>query len=444
MRRLKAKLLVIAGLTISTTASANGRFPEAQVIESVPGSDGSTVFLRTTFGVLVSRDTGKHWRWMCERALGYEGQWDPPIAVTRDARLWVGLEDGLASTKDGCDVDRAAELTGETVKDMTVDADGALWAITGQPGKSSVVWRKKIGKAFERLASLGEMNAMTIEVAPSRASRVYVSGQPYATIRGQIYRSDDGGNTFRTELGDGGASFASGQTADGPFFIGAVDRDDPSRLLVRHLHAQGSEVLLSKDGGRTFANVLSMKSAMFGFARSPDGKELWAASGLPEHGIFHSLDRGEHFEPLTKHGVLCLHAATPDLLYLCENALSLGAPAVALTRDDAMTITPLARFADVEGPTECATPDARASLCAGVWPAMKDLFTVGPAAGADAGGPVRDAGTAPPARASGSKCGCDIIGAWAPDRAWPAGLLALIAWGRRRRRRGSDGAHSAW
>ena len=399
----------------------------------MPGTDGSTVFLRTTFGVLVSRDTGKHWRWICERALGYDGQWDPPIAVTRDARLWVGLEDGLVSTKDGCDVDRVRELAGEMVKDMTVDADDTLWAITGQPGKPSFVWRRKVGRAFERLASLGETNAMTIEVAPSRPSRVYVSGQPYDTIRGQIYRSDDGGSTFKTELGDGGAGSASGQTADGPFFIGAVDQEDPNRLLVRHLHARGSEVLLSKDGGRTFANVLSMKSAMFGFAKSPDGKELWAASGLPEHGMFRSLDRGEHFEPVTKHGVLCLHAATPGLLYLCENGFSLGAPAVALTRDDAKTITPLARFADVEGPAVCATPDARASLCAGAWPAMKDLFTVG----LDAGAPTPDAGIPGPARASGSKCACDIVGVSGPDRGWSAGLLALIGWGWRRRRRGS-------
>ncbi|MBA3780037.1 MAG: pseudouridine-5'-phosphate glycosidase [Chloroflexi bacterium] len=64
----------------------------------MPSSDGSTIFLRATFGILVSRDAGKTWQWICERALGYEGSWDPPIAVTRDGRLWVGL-DQLALTE---------------------------------------------------------------------------------------------------------------------------------------------------------------------------------------------------------------------------------------------------------------------------------------------------------------------------------------------------------
>lgn len=417
----------------------------------MPGGDGSTVFLRTTFGVLVSRDTGKHWRWICERALGYEGQWDPPIAVTRDARLWVGLEDGLASTKEGCEVEKTPELTGETVKDMTVDTDGALWAITGQPGKPSRLWKKPVGKAFEALAVLGDINAMTLEVAPKKTTRVYVSGQPYDTIRGRIYRSEDGGKTFKNEVvdvPDGGADAGLARAADlahdGPLFIGAVDPDDASRLVVRHLHAHGSEVLLSKDGGRSFANVLSMKSAMFGFAKSPDGKELWAASGLPEHGIFHSTDRGEHFELLQKHGVLCLHAAASGLLYVCENALTLGAPAIALSRDGGRKIDPLARFADVEGPAECGQPDARASLCAGTWPAMKDLLTFGPDAAVPELPKWRDTSAAPDAGGNiiivpkeKSRCGCENVGAPVPDHAWFAGLVALAAWVSRRRSGGS-------
>src|SRR5262245_46688717 len=81
-----AGLVFIAAATRCSTAHANGRFPEAQTFESAPGTDGKTVFLRTTFGVLVSRDRGEHWRWICERALGYGGQWDPAIAVTRDGR----------------------------------------------------------------------------------------------------------------------------------------------------------------------------------------------------------------------------------------------------------------------------------------------------------------------------------------------------------------------
>ncbi|MBX3224338.1 MAG: hypothetical protein KF795_27735 [Labilithrix sp.] len=413
-------------------ARANGRFPEAQLIESVPG-DPSTVYLRATFGVLVSRDAGKSWRWICERALGYDGQWDPPVTATRDGRLWVGLEDGLVSTRDGCELEAAPELDGHTVKDLTTDPRGeTIWAITGAPGKRAFVWRRSPGKRFERLAGMDDTNLMTIEVAPSNPSRVYLSGQPNSTIRGQVFRSVDGGATFTTETND--------LAAEGPFFIGAVDPRDPGTLLIRHLHGKGSDLLRTRDGGKTFENVLTMTSAMFGFAKSADGSTYWAGSGLAEHGLFRSTDRGAHFENVSKSGVLCLHSAAPDALFVCENALTPGAPAIAVSRDRGATITSLARFSDIEGPVACATPDARASLCSGTWPEMKALLS--PAAtvldGGAAADPTlrpsrrRDAGVpdgvgAPAARRS--TCGCEVVGhaPSSPDPWWLiAGALTLM------------------
>lgn len=448
--RLVPFVLIACALSITASAQANGRFPEAQQIATVP-DDPSHVFLRTTFGVLVSRDAGKTWRWICERALGYEGQWDPSIAVTKDGRLWVGLETGLNSTKDGCTLESSPELDGETVKDLTVDGKGeTVFAITGRPGKRSHVWRRTPASGrFEKLAGLDEVNVMTIEVAPSNASRVYVSGQPYSTIRGQIYRSDDGGATLKTEIGDGGA-FSSGLVADGPFFIGAIDREDPSRMLVRHLHANGSDLLLTKDGGKTFKNVLSMKSAMYGFAKSfaPE-TTYWAGSGLAEDGIFRSTDRGETFTSIAKHGVLCLHAA-PGTLFVCENVFTYGAYTLAVSQDQGKTIAPIARFTDVLGPVECDVPDARGGLCGGAWPETKALLSAPPDAGREAepppdagrrrrkrdGGPNTSKPDEAPAPASGSKCGCEAVGArraTTADLPLLIGALALIC---RRRSRG--------
>lgn len=432
VKRARWTGFLIGSALICTIGSsrANGRFPEAQLIESVPG-DPSTLFLRATFGVLVSRDAGKTWRWICERALGYEGQWDPPVAATRDGRLWVGLEDGLVSTRDGCDLEAAAELDGHTVKDLTIDPTGeTLWAITGAPGKKSFVWRRQPGKRFERLAGMDDTNLMTIEVAPSNPSRVYLSGQSYSTIRGQIFRSNDGGATFTAEKND--------LQAEGPFFIGAVDPQDPNRLLVRHLHTKGSDLLLSRDGGKTFKNVLAMTSAMFGFAKTADGSTYWAGSGLPEHGLFRSTDRGEHFENASKSGVLCLHAASPDALFVCQNAFTPGAPAIGVSRDRGKTVTALARFADIEGPVACPTPDARGSLCSGTWPETKALLTPGLDAGTDAGTRPRrrkDAGASDVLDGEGSspaprsRCGCEVVGApgSALDLRWLiAGLGPLV------------------
>jgi hypothetical protein len=420
--RLLRALVFIAVVTRCITANANGRFPEAQTFESVPGSDGKTIFLRTTFGVLVSRDRGQRWRWICERSLGYDGQWDPPIAVTRDGRLWVGLEGGLLSTTtDGCEVERTPELEGHTVKDLTTDPRGeTLWAITGAPGKRSFVWRRDPGKAFERLAGMDDTNLMTIEVAPSRPGLVYVTGQPYTTIRGQIFRSDDRGATFANES-------AAALVADGPLFIGSVDPLDPQRILLRHLHAKGSDLYLSKDGGRTLTNVLTMASAMFGFTKTADGKSIWAGSGLAEHGIFRSTDRGEHFDVVSKHGVLCLHAAASDALFVCENAFTPGAPAIGLARDGVgRTITPIAKFTDIDGPVACEGGDARASLCAGSWPEMQAVLSPSPSPSVSpAASAMPDAGPSPAAPPRRS-CGCDAVGASnGGSEAWLVVAVAL-------------------
>ena len=397
--------LVIAAVvssrsTIARSARANGRFPAAQAIESVPGRP-STLFLRATFGLLVSHDAGRSWRWICERALGYEGQWDPPIAATGDGRLWVGLEDGMTATSDGCGVEAVPELAGETVRDLTVDPGGErVWAITGAPGKRAHVWRRLPGKRFERLAALEDLDPLTIEVAPSRLERIYVSGRPHGAGRGRLLRSDDGG-----------ATFTRAAETEGRPFIGAVDRDDADRLVVRHLRAEATDLLLSRDGGRTFTSVLTVASAMLGFARTPDGTSWFAGSGLPEHGLFRSSDRGERFEPIAPVGVLCLHAV-PGALLACENALTVGAPAIGISRDDGRTLTHLARFADVEGPVACAAPDAAAALCAPAWSETRATFAAAPA-------PPPPAAAPPPRRSS---CHCE---AGASGRA-PLGVLGCL------------------
>lgn len=406
--------------------------------------------MRATFGILVSRDAGKTWRWICERAWGYEGTWDPPVATTRDGRIWVGLERSLVSSADGCVVETSHELDGETVKDLTADLEGkTLWAVTGAPDKRGAIWRRDIGPKdakWEKLGALPEsFNPSTIEVAPSKPSRLYVTGQPWETIRGWLLRSDDGGKTLVAGVGG-----KNDLEASGPFFLAGVDPKDPNRALLRHLHAQGSDVLLTTDGGKTLKNVLSIKSAMYGFTKSPDGTTYWAGSGLAEDGIFRSTDRGEHFEPIAKHGVLCLQTAPPNRLFLCENTFSVDAKTVALSLDQGKTIEAIASFKDILGPQKCADgSDAGAALCESAWPETLAMLTPREAGAPDAGtrkkrrdGGVVEAGTtgsedAPPARKSA--CGCTAAGADSGlDHRWlSAGLLPLAAWARARRRPGS-------
>ena len=431
-------------------AGANGRFPKAQALVTRPGSDGRELYMRATFGVMRSTDGGASWRWMCEPSLGYDGTWDPAIAVTRDGVLWVGLPDGLAYTRDGCDVTRVPELAGETVKDLTTDPAGQrVWAITSAEGRRSFVWsgtpvKGDAGGAplrWERQgAGLEDMHLMTVEVAPSRPARVYVTGQPFGTVRGRLLASDDGGRTWT-----GGVNTLAD---DGPLFIAAIDPKRPDRVFVRHLHLAGSDLLVTPDRGKTLSHVLRIKSSMLGFAKSADGATYWAGSGLPEDGVYRSDDRGEHFAPVGHTGVLCLHADGPRL-FNCANPFTLGGYALGLSEDRGVTFKPVSGFADIAGPVACAGPDG--GTCARTWPETRAFIV--PDAGApsastpSASSSATPSDAGPPApSAPSSRCGCWVVGG--PNRGVDLGVLigglSLAALRARRRTRGRrDPAASA-
>jgi hypothetical protein len=424
----------------ASPARANGRFPKAQMIATVPGGDGSAVVLRATFGVLLSRDGGAKFRWLCEQAMGFSSTWDPPITVTRDARLWIALSDGLRVTTGGCDVIDVPALKGELVADLTTDARGErVYLITSTPDKVAHVWRSK-GESFERLGpGVSGMRFDTIEVAPSKPARLYLTGAPDgAGPRAHFFRSDDGGATLietKPKL-----------ETDGRLFVAAVDPNDPARVLVRQLSEKGSDVLLSTDGGATFKVVLHMAGAMFGFAPGADGVTYWAGSGDPREGIWRSRDRGEHWEAVAKVGVFCLHA-DGERLFACSNPYVPGGFAIAVSTDGGKTVKPLATFDDVIGPVAC---DAGAGAkCAAPWAETRAAIATStnmPTPTIDA--LPYDASTvdaAPPAAAppapSSSRCACRFAGA--RDRDVSGGLVLALAFGvafARRTHRAGSGA----
>lgn len=426
-------LVALAAVGAPRAARANGRFPKAQQVVTVPGSDSKTIFLRATFGVLASRDAGASWRWLCEPAMGFSGTWDPPIAATKDGRLWMGLPDGVSSTLDGCEVARAPELAGEQVVDLANEPSGdRVLLVTSTPGKPAFVWRKKSAKEpFARLgAGVVGVTFDTVDVAPSRPTRVYATAAPLGGgRRAHLFRSDDGGATL-TELDVPLAK-------DGRLFLSAIDPRDPDRIFVRHSNEAGTDLLLSTDGGTTFTSVLQTRTSMFGFAAAPDGASYYAGAGDATEGLFRSRDRGLTWEPASKTSTLCLFADGPRL-FACSNPFTRGGWAVAVSTDAAVSFHPLAAFGDVKGAVVC---DAGAgAACAGLWDEVRAQVVApqkpaAPAsiepAPADAASPGTDAGR--PSAPARSSCGCRTIprGGASVPALLVFGALALLALGRR-------------
>ena len=91
--------LGLAALAWPSTAHANGRFPESNAI-FFSSTDADVVLLRTTFGLISSRDRGKTWDWVCERAIGLAGVEDPMYSLTPDGTILTSTSQGVAISHD--------------------------------------------------------------------------------------------------------------------------------------------------------------------------------------------------------------------------------------------------------------------------------------------------------------------------------------------------------
>ena len=118
----------------SGTASANGRYPNADMLIVDPG-EPSHLVLRATFGTLVSRDGGQRWSWICEESIGYTG--DPALA-SRAQRGWrpVGRLRDQSTVADAqvqvaAIVDRLRREYPDTNRDWTARAGTTKEALGG-------------------------------------------------------------------------------------------------------------------------------------------------------------------------------------------------------------------------------------------------------------------------------------------------------------------------
>lgn len=202
-------------------AQANGRFPAAGYFVAGPGATNDVLALRTTFGLLLSRDGGRQWDWVCEEGFYAPGAADPSISIGADGTVVVATFTGLASSNGAyCHWTRPAGAPTRGFADITHTAEGrAMVALAGPNGDDQLVLSSDGGRSLEAGARLMGYFSETADVAPNDPRRVYVT----AYLRGGIpvlLRSDDGGRSVREVARD----FAG---AHG-IFLAAVDPRRPT------------------------------------------------------------------------------------------------------------------------------------------------------------------------------------------------------------------------
>lgn len=444
--------LLLAPIAAAGSAWANGKFPAAGQLVVDPG-DPSHLVVRTTFGLLTSRDAGETWGWICESAAGYGGNLDPGIAVTGDGTVLVGLLDGLGYAQgDTCAWHEASPIAGLAVADVSTEqadpavsvalavAPATLATTVYRANNNGVTW----GKLGEGLPL--DFRGFTLDVAPSNPSRVYTSGLRLVSGKyvGTVVRSDDDGEHW-TVLA------VPGSDAGSVPYLAAVDPLNPDVVYLRLDGAPG-RLLVSVDAGEQWTTVFTGAGFLKAFTLSPDGAT--ALVGGDTDGIWRADTATLAFEKIATTGALCLTWAAAGV-YGCAKEAADGFM-VGLSSDEGTSFTPLLHQPCISGPLACDPSTSVANKCPQAWPAIAAQIGAkycGDAgvdggdddAGADASieapDAADDAGAEEPAgggsssAAEPSGCGCRAAPASAPSVMATGIAVAALALRRRSRRR---------
>jgi hypothetical protein len=408
-------VLAAVAVLAPALALANGRAPVTNGIAFRPG-DARSIYVRTTFGLLISHDDGCTFRWVCEQAIGYGGQYDPTYRIAADGTIYATTFTGLrVSRDDGC--------TWQTVTpEVWVDAldlgpTGDVWIATAESGVPNDLFRSTDGGTtfVPRGMQSPEIWWKSVRVAPTRAERVYATGYqvaPQATPH--LVITDDAGASWRSSA-LAGVMYGSTPVV----FASAIDPANADVVFLTSLGANapaGDRLCRSIDAGATFTEVLATTAPIddIVFHR---GKVIVATGA---GGSFESTTGGASFAPMADPPQLGCLGEHDGQLVGCGTNWDPDFKAVARSGDGAAW-NKLFRFVELAGPLECPGGTTAFEQCDAQWPSLQQQFgATGPTCG------VAEPDTTPP---PGGGC-CDA--------GTPAGAGALAGWSilllRRRRR----------
>src|SRR6478609_3387574 len=240
-----AVLCSMASLVWPAAALANGRFPSANQLLIDP-ADSSHFVLRATYGLLSSHDAGRSFEWLCEDAVGNQGDADPALVVLEDGTVAAGFARDLRlSQSGGCGWSSLFSASPkENFIDATLDPSDPRQALFLSRRLDSthqvrvVVASQAGGEPAPLGNALGDdVSPLTLEVAPSLSDRIYVSAVG-GDLTSLLLRSDDRGQTWqRLPIQPNEAL---------PAYIAAVDPSDAARLYLR-LDGPTEDVLMLSD-----------------------------------------------------------------------------------------------------------------------------------------------------------------------------------------------------
>ncbi len=358
----------------SSTAWANGRYPKAGQFCEDP-SDTKHLMVRATYGLLQSHDGGQTWQWICETAANYADATDPYLAIAGGGRAVLATYDGLdVGSADGCAFAVWAGDWGQApAVDLVQDRSNPKHLVTLLATSTGLQLAATTdgGATWNRVGQPlpGADNGLTLELAPSRPERIYVSAQAGAQLDKSVLAVSDDGGTSWTSL----PLAATDVVTD---YLAGVDPQQPDVVYIRRIHQDFVELLRSQDGGKTLQSVFSTTESLSGFAVAPDGSQIAvgtsaksALGATDDHlGLWVADASTLQFNKANGIAIQCL-TWTAQGLFLCTDDRIYGY-SVGRSSDAGKSVLPLLRAKSLK-PLQCGGTSAVDLQCPKRWPSVQ-------------------------------------------------------------------------
>jgi hypothetical protein len=448
-------VLVAVGVLWAGSAQAKGEgggisgfcFGQDKLLATVvrfPDEQPDSIVVSTNFGLLVSRDAGETFGWVCPQTYGAQiaGNFTlfalPGVATLPDGTVFV-LTGGLGywiSSQDTCNFDSApdedlrsaavASVAGREVDPRTVYA-AATWPGRGPFG---IFRSDDDGASFAAtgLSSDGRLRFSSVYLTPG-GDRVFTTSRDENGNIG-LWHSDDRGDNWDPGTADLTAVSAT---------IAGTRTDAPDEIYLESVQAITGAcdfdvaLLHSPDAGDSFDVVLERNEILVGSLVRDDGS-LWV--GWKDSGIEVSEGGGD-FAPLegSPTSIGCIMPARDGDVAICPLDAS---PVLVTVRDhETGEMTPLVTLDKITGPLDCPADTPVGRTCGDAWQEFASYWgLIESPPGPDAGVPGQDGGALEPGHDAGpgedagdggpgddGGCSCRAAGAGAAANAW----LLLVA-----------------
>ncbi|HEX5061266.1 MAG TPA: sialidase family protein [Kofleriaceae bacterium] len=370
MRFVWAGLLAVG---FATSAYANGRDPGTSTINFRRDND-QHILAGMTFGLVESRDGGATWQWMCERAVGYGGQYDPDYVYSSTGAIFATTFDGLKVRRNACTF--ASAPPGMTfVARVKGGPDGAIYYAAADLADAKIYKSTDDGMTFPTSANPGQAGDWwsSLAIAPGNAQRIYLTGYRLDGVNPKIfllYTSTNGGTSYTAMNMTGITPVSANSTID---VVGISPTSDTTLYVKVTFESGGSgdSIYRSTDAGQSWTKILT-RNSLYGLSFLVRTDATTCVAGTRELGAWISTDCSTAASPTwtalagAPH-IGCLYNDSAGTVWACtQNYPSPTIPSDGfgiMKTSDLSAWTGVLRFQDIQAPVSCPAGTVQEDQC---------------------------------------------------------------------------------